>query len=74
MKYLVFFLVAIVIGEMISYFILFPIFDTVYEPYLEYDFALKSLVWLVLYILIPTAIGGVVEFSIMKLLGIRSDD
>lgn len=67
MKYLAFFIIAIILGEIISGIILFPIFDELYEPFLEFDFAVKSLTWLLIYVIVPTFVGSVIEISIIKL-------
>lgn len=63
-----FILVAFLIGEIINILFLLPILNSFYEPYLAYGFALRNLVWILLYIILPTSIGGAIELSVMKFL------
>lgn len=65
----IFLLIAFIVGELFSALILFPTFNEFYEPYLEYDFALRSLVWLCLFIVIPTFIGVFIEGVVKAFFG-----
>lgn len=63
-----FFLIAFIIGEIINVIFLLPIMNDLFEPFVDYAFAVKSFVWLIIYILLPTIIGSAVEIFVIGIL------
>lgn len=63
-----FFLIAFIIGEIINVIFLLPIMNDLYEPFADYAFALKSLVWLLVYVILPTIIGSVIEIFVIGII------
>ena len=56
-----FLLIAFIIGEFINIVFLLPIINDLYAPFSEYEFTLRTLIWVCYYIAIPTAVGGIFE-------------
>jgi hypothetical protein len=61
-----FILIAFISGEIINAVFLLPIIKDFYEHFMNYSFLLRSLIWILLYILIPTIIGSVAEFFVLQ--------
>lgn len=56
-----FILIAFIIGELFSAIFLFPILNEFYEPLKSLSVPLPALVWIILFFIIPTIIGGAIE-------------
>jgi len=63
-----FILIAFIIGEIVNILFLLPIMNNLFEPFVDYAFALKSLVWLLIYIVLPTIIGSAIEIFVIGIL------
>lgn len=56
-----FLLIAFIVGEVFSAIFLFPILNEFYEPLKSSSTPLPSLIWIILFLIIPTIIGGAIE-------------
>lgn len=58
-----FILLALIIGEVISAIFLMPSLIKFYEPFKTLSLPLSTLVWIILFLIIPTIIGGAIEVA-----------
>ena len=56
-----FILIAFIIGEVVNAILLFPILNEFYEPLKSLSAPLPALVWVILFLILPTIIGGAIE-------------
>jgi len=54
-------LIAFIVGEVLNVIFLFPILNEFYEPLKVLSAPFPFLIWVILFLIIPTIIGGAVE-------------
>ncbi len=68
-----FVLLAFIIGEIFTAIFLLPILTELYEPLKTLSVPLPALVWTILFLIIPTIIGGAIEGACLTLINKYSD-
>ena len=68
-----FVLLAFIIGEVFTAIFLLPILIEFYEPLKMLSAPLPALVWIILFLIIPTIIGGAIEGACLALFNKYSD-
>ena len=68
-----FVLIAFIVGELFSVIFLFPTLSKFYEPLKTLSTPLPALVWVILFLIIPTIIGGAIEEAFFSVLNKLSD-
>jgi len=63
-----FILIAFIIGELVNVIFLLPIMNDLYEPFIDYAFAVRSLVWVLIYLILPMIIGAAIEGAVIVFL------
>lgn len=61
-------LIAFIIGEAFTAIFLLPTLNDLYEPFKTLSAPLSAIIWLILFILIPTIIGGIIEVGCIAFL------
>jgi hypothetical protein len=56
-----FVLIAFCVGETFTAVFLMPVLNEIYEPNMHLPIPLSVFVWIILYLIIPTIIGGAIE-------------
>lgn len=61
-------LIAFIIGEAFTAIFLLPTLTDLYEPFKTLSAPLPGIIWIILFLLLPTIIGGVIEVGCIAFL------
>jgi len=61
-------IIAFIIGEAFTTIFLLPTLNDLYEPFKTLSAPLPALIWIILFLLLPTIIGGVIEVGCIAFL------